>query len=293
MSSKIKNTATNQLNVCDVKFCVQYVKELLDKKEYDNIHKYIKKFFFRYKENIFFFDGTTFQLYSQCDAKKLISIDLVYSTDVVKDRKLVEVKHSIRDYLCVTDFMANEYIPTIDFTKPLIFTKTRKLQQVQVEEKYLNMGKPLNIDPNDKAKRTCTVNDGLQKVYDHIKLILCSNNNDAYNFVLNVIACTFAGRKLRKCIYMQSKERTGKGIIINGLLQEILGDRMFKTSSVEALTTYTKAFEGCCLVNFDELPVESNNWKAIGDKLKSLITEPTFDCRSMYQQSYVQKIHLI
>ena len=62
----------------------------------------------------------------------MISIDLVYSTDVVKDRKLVEVKHSIRDYLCVTDFMANEYIPTIDFTKPLIFTKTRKLQQVQV-----------------------------------------------------------------------------------------------------------------------------------------------------------------
>jgi hypothetical protein len=35
--------------------------------------------------------------------------------------------------------------------------------------------------------------------------------------------------------------------------------------------------------------VEGNSWKAIGDKLKSLITEPFFDCRTMHQTGYLQK----
>ena len=61
---------------------------------------------------------------------------------------------------------------------------------------------------------------------------------------------------------------------------------VYETSSVETLTTYTKPMEGCALVNFDELPVEGSNWKSVSDKLKSLITEPEFDARTMHQTGY-------
>jgi hypothetical protein len=57
-------------------------------------------------------------------------------------------------------------------------------------------------------------------------------NEKSYQFFLNFIAYTFAGRKLRKAIHMQSslEERTGKGIIINNLINSnVLSERMYKT----------------------------------------------------------------
>jgi hypothetical protein len=62
---------------------------------------------------------------------------------------------------------------------------------------------------------------------------------------------------------------------------------MNKTNSVETITTYSKPFEGCCLLNFDELP-HSENFKGLQDRLKGLITEPTFSCRDMYSPAYIQ-----
>jgi hypothetical protein len=96
------------------------------------------------------------------------------------------------------------------------------------------------------------------------------------------------GRKVKKALYLQSKERTGKGVILNDVLKAILGDRMYKTNSVESILKYTKPFEGCCLLNFDELP-HCDNFKGLQDCNKSLITEPTFNCRDMFSTGYEQK----
>ena len=71
-------------------------------------------------------------------------------------------------------------------------------------------------------------------------------------------------------------------------MKSILGNAMFKTSSTEIKTQWTKPFEGCLFVNFDELPVDQSNYKSIGDRTKSLITEPFFDCRKMRQDPYSQ-----
>ena len=62
---------------------------------------------------------------------------------------------------------------------------------------------------------------------------------------------------------------------------------MYKTNSVESILKYTKNFEGCCLINFDELP-HSADYKGVQDNLKGLITEPTFNCRDMYSSGYDQ-----
>jgi hypothetical protein len=50
---------------------------------------------------------------------------------------------------------------------------------------------------------------------------------------------------------------------------------------------YNKNFEGCSLINFDELP-HCDNYKGLQDILKGLITEPTFTCRDMYSSGYDQ-----
>ena len=108
-------------------------------------------------------------------------------------------------------------------------------------------------------------------------------------YILNWFACTIGGRKLRKMIYSQtSQERCGRGTILN-FINAILGKAMLKTSSVETIIKYTKEFEGCLMINLDELPVSQENFKNINDALKILSTEPTFDCRDMWKTGYTQK----
>jgi hypothetical protein len=150
------------------------------------------------------------------------------------------------------------------------------------------MAKPLNQSlTTTNSNRTSHVEKGLKIVYDHIYEVLCSSSDVLFEYVLNFICASFFGRKLRKALLLQSNERTGKGQILNGLLNSILGERMYKTNSVETIMKYSKPFEGCCLLNFDELP-HSENFKGLQDSLKGLITEPTFSCRDMYSPSYTQ-----
>jgi hypothetical protein len=150
------------------------------------------------------------------------------------------------------------------------------------------MGKSLNGNLTSiKPNRTKQTEEGLKIVYNHILEVLCSNNKVLYEYVLNFFCASFNGRKLRKALAFQSAERTGKGQILNGLLNSILGQRMFKCNSTENILKYSKPFEGCCLINFDELP-HCDNYKGIQDMLKGLITEPTFICRDMYSSGYEQ-----
>jgi hypothetical protein len=61
--------------------------------------------------------------------------------------------------------------------------------------------------------------------------------------------CSFCGRKLKKALYLQSKEQTGKGIFMNEILKSIFGDRMLKTNSTEAILKFTKVLFVFKIVN--------------------------------------------
>lgn len=205
-------------------------------------------------------------------------------------KKFKSEKFCVSKYLKSTDFMKDSYKPVIDFTQPITFTKITSIQGVAIEENFINLAKPYGINRNaPQVELTPLIKESLQVIDDHLLKVLCSKNKESYQFNKNFFACTFAGRKLRKCLYWQSAERTGKGTFLNGLIKPILGDSMYKTSSVETITTYTKPFEGCVLINPDELPVEGNMWRSLSDKFKSLITEPEFNSRTMHQTAYTIK----
>ena len=71
-------------------------------------------------------------------------------------------------------------------------------------------------------------------------------------------------------------------------MHDLLGERMYKTSSMEDVTQYTKNFEGCTLVYLDEVPV-AGSIMSFQDSMKSLISEEKFNCRAMHQQGYSQQ----
>jgi len=204
-----------------------------------------------------------------------------------KTKKFIKEEFNCKDFFKSSDFMKTEYEPTIDFSKDIVFSKIKRLRGFDFTYNYLNMAKPLNIDSTQEPIRTDNYIKKLDMVYSHIKKVLSNGDNDLYEYILNFFACSIAGRKLRKALYFQSEERTGKGIIFNNLINGILGERMHKTNSVESIIKYTKPFEGITLLNLDELPY-CENFKGVQDALKGLITEPTFTCRDMFTSGYNQ-----
>ena len=272
-----------------VKFDVVYLKKLLISEKINEAYDYIKLFFFKYKDKTFFFDGLTFYLYEKDKSLKLIPDDLKIT--IVKPnehtKKFESQNISLKDFLKSSEFMQYDYIPTVDFDKDLIFTKNKSIRGHVFEERFLNMKKHLNIDTTIKVIINDKIRTKLDLIYTHIKEVLSSDNEELYEYILNFLACSFAGHKIKHCLYFQSTERTGKGIILNDLLKGILGDRLFKTNSIESLVKYTKDFEGCSLLNFDELP-HCENYKSIQDLLKGLITEPEFCSRDMFTKGYNQ-----
>ena len=72
-----KKVAPVVLHKRDIKFDVVYLKSLLDTDKIKELEAYLRKFFFRYKTKIFFFDAVMFDLYDQDKALKLIPSDCV------------------------------------------------------------------------------------------------------------------------------------------------------------------------------------------------------------------------
>jgi len=268
----------------NIKFDYDHINELYKANKNDEAEVYLKKFFFRNGTQIFCFDGIKFQLRDQKEALKLIPDDLYY--------KVGREKITAKSFFTSTDFLKVEYEPTIDFQKPLIFTKPKRIQGKEFDINYLNCAKPMNEDilmtPEElnMARNDPIATEKLKRIYDHFFKVLSNSDENSYKYQLNFYACSIAGKKLRVALYYQSEERTGKGIIIN-MINNILADRMLKTNSVETVTKYTKPFEGVSIVNLDELP-HTDNFKGLQDSLKGLITEPTFTCRDMYSTGYTQ-----
>ena len=273
--------------VHDVVFSCEYAKELLSNGDVEGAKNYIKKFFLKHNgEGVFYFDSinSTYELTPNEKLKNVIAKDITK----LNHEKKKALEFSAIEYLQSSEFLKYRYNPTINFNKDKLFTEEIVIDDVNVTKHMINMKKPRPcINYNESVPRE-SIQDKLDIVYFHLKNVLCSKNVEQYEFFLNFIACTFGGRKLRKCVYIQSTERLGKGQVMNGLLKRLFGKQMYKTNSVETIVHYTKPFEGCLLLNFDELPVDSGNYKSIADAMKILITEPDFNCRTMHAVAYTQ-----
>ena len=177
----------------NLKFSVAYGSTLVKSKKTDELRKYIKQFFFKYLTQIFFFDGNSFRLYELEQAQKLIPKDweVTMSTSIsnehttiketktsvkeIKTIKPIIIKETIsfKNYLKDSDFMENEYIPTIDFNKDRIFKKKIILGGQKINSNFLNMAKPVNQKVSTiKSKRTEKTLLELILVYDHINEVL-------------------------------------------------------------------------------------------------------------------------
>ena len=285
----IKPNVAPKLQKHDVLFdCIHLKKLLYGDNFMQNVQKYINTFFFKYGSKVFYDNGQTFDCLTLDDAKRKIPDEYERTFTINQNGRIKNVTMKLNSYFSHEMFIATPDTKlTIDYKQDIKFNKTEHIRGFDQVYKCLNMKKDLPRDYSKKIEQTEFNKAGLKAFFDHIKLIICSNIEEEYETTIKVLASSVMGHKVKIALLWQSKEQTGKGTVLN-TLDNILGDRMYKTSDVEQVEKYTKNFEGCTLLNFDELPTHTKD-KKLQDKMKAQITEDTFDCRGMYQAPYVQK----
>ena len=112
---------------------------------------------------------------------------------------IVKIEIILKNYLKSTDFYEKEYEPVVDFSKQQIFSKNENIQGVDIKYDYLNMDKPIPYFISNKdIEITKSIENNVKLITDHVLNVLSSGNKEQCEYILNFIACTFGGRKLRK-----------------------------------------------------------------------------------------------
>ena len=292
-SNPITNSEKPKINKYDVLFDLNHLENLMKQPVYYQVvPEYINKFFFKYGDDIFYDNGETFELLTKTNAKNRIPSN--YTKDIQIEKNIngktkIEIKKfSLSQYFDFDIWLkTNDTKLTIDYNKDFKFIESVYKRGFEVKYNFLNMKKDLPRDYSKDLKFNDEIKDAVKLFFNHIKEIICSNDDDEYDTTIKFLASSCAGWKVRIALIWNSLEQSGKGSVLN-YLKDLLGDRMFKTSSIENVEKYTKGFEGRTLINLDELPVSGTS-KILQDSLKALITEPHFDCRAMYNQGYEQK----
>lgn len=282
-----------KINRYDVLFDLSHLEKLLKGNDcFTSVPNYINKFFFKYGNDIFYDNGETFELLSRADAKNKIPANFKKDMEIEKNingRTKIERKTFLLSSYFDYDLWlkTNETKLAIDYNKDYKYVETVFKRGFEVQTNFLNMKKDLPRDYSVEQKLDEETQKGVQMFFNHIKEVICSDDEDEYETTIKFLASSCAGHKVKIALLWNSLEQSGKGTVLN-YMNDLLGNRMFKTSSIENVEKYTKGFEGRTLINLDELPVSGTS-KILQDCLKALITEPEFDCRAMYNQPYTQK----
>ena len=205
----------SQISKVNIRFDRLHCKNLLETEQIEQAKQYIRQFFFSYQNKIFYNDGISFILYTREDALKLIPNDLKISmlkpNELTKKYEKQDV--SLKDYLKESEFLNTEHTPTIDFNKPLIFTKTINIRGHDFIDTFLNMAKPINYNviigkPFEKNQE---IINNTKLIYNHLENSLCSKNKDCYEYVLNFYCLYIKRQKTKKMFIFTIKRKIWKG----------------------------------------------------------------------------------
>jgi hypothetical protein len=237
---------------------------------------YIQQYFFKTHKGIFFYDVVPrkFQQIKEEEIHRYIpnGLKMKYlDVDISKD---TPITLKCRQWL-IDDYDYDTFELILKLGEPQVNRKNGTINLMGLEKHSFD-----NETYESMPKKS---QNGVQLMLDHILNIWCSGKTEQYEYILTWLSC-IGRKKIKSCLYLQSLEQTGKTLVIEFLEKYVYGSSLvLKTENMEVINTYTSLMEGKVLVNVNEMPCASaGEWKKLMNKLKSLISDSTFDCRSMH-----------
>ena len=141
---------------------------------------------------------------------------------------------------------------------------------------------------SDKQKKN------VELIINHIVNVWNSGNKVAGDYTLNWLAHALTGHKMETAIFLKSGEGTGKSIIVDFIIQNVIGTALgLSTSRARELMKFNAQLLGKVFLCLEELPASTKSeWFSISDFLKDLITGSSIDIEKKYSD-VVQTVNLI
>jgi len=130
----------------------------------------------------------------------------------------------------------------------------------------------------------------VELLWTHIKNILCSKNEELFNYTRNHLIHLVCGKKMKKGLYLKSGQGTGKSIVFEFLMEKVLGPSLFwKTSSPDVVIgQFNGQLEGKLILYLEEIRCKSvTEWDAFSNALKDLMTASEIEIERKHGTPYL------
>lgn len=266
-----KGTIKNTQNVVEIELATELfrkdkVMEMIKEDQQQEVKKYIKKYFFKVLNPVCIFyynvlDSTFNQVSYEDFGKGYITPTMVYK--VISGEKIKTVKYN--EWFKNED--TDDYLLTFDVSKPRVY-----------EEKgirYINMFKGFKYGEMKVPEITESNQEKINIIWNHIREVICSNDETAYQYMRKWISHFINGRKMKTALYLKGVQGAGKSTLPK-FLMNVIGERnVFFTQSNNCLINrFNAELQGIVLLFLDELRcANTSEWKIMNSTLNVLTTE--------------------
>ena len=274
LEKKFKGLATKGVPKLDYDLAI--VRELLNKKDTEELKKYINGYFFKVDAppSVAYWKPTDdqFILLSNAEIRDhyILSSHRVAEIDDQGGKQRSVVKFCLQTYFFhdVTD----RYNITLDPHESKLFEKNGI--------KYLNIAPSYVLD-RTKCRPFKTYSqqtkEYVYRILDHFKNANCGRNLTQYHYYLQWLAHAICGvRKMKTIIYMRSLQGTGKSMPFECfIIPYIMGFGLsHMTADMRCVTgEFNAELKGKILLLLEEVPAETaGHWLSFSNKLKHLST---------------------
>lgn len=170
------------------------------------------------------------------------------------------------------------YVQDIDHKSPKIYEKNKN-KIINLFAGYLH---------TEKGEYKEKILNKVEVIWDHIRDVWCSSNENQFEYVKFWLAHMIAGRKMQTALYLRSGQGTGKSIISDFLIKKVLGPRIaVATSNPDSiLGSFNDQIVSKVLVILEELPcVSAGQWNTYSNHMKHLITGATVEKREKFKNT--------
>jgi hypothetical protein len=217
------------------------------------------------------------------DCKKL------YLNNKLKVKQVIETKDSVTTIkFDAQSWFFDEhddiYSVDIDPSKPKTYERRGA--------KYINLfaGYAVTSDIQPFDTYSDEIKEALDIINNHVKDVLCSGNDDNYEYFQDWIASMVCGIKMKSILYLKCKQGAGKSIFFEDFLQnKILGLHLCHTTDKQDAVTgnFNAELRGKLLLIFEEAPSDTaGKWMNFSNSLKHIATGNTLRVSEKYKTPF-------
>ena len=214
---------------------------------------YVSKFFYATSEGTYFMWDADTQIFDIMDTKK-------------ENMYFNKMPESIKKWILKDN--KKVFKVTCSLTDPRVSEQTLKINMCK-SWKHHNVKKYA-----DYKKLHSKVNVFLT----YMKKVLCSDNEDHYDYLIKWIANMCQGHKNTSIPYLRGPEGVGKTTLSKFLYENVIGrDLSLNSNGSPLMKDFNIILMGKLFVNFEELESLDGKWGSCSGKLRTLATETFTD----------------